>query len=114
MKRTAPAKSREMFAARVLRALARIPAGRVATYGDLAAAAGQPRAARAAGAVMRAAARPGLPYHRVIAAGGALGGYGGQAEMKAALLRAEGHVIRRNRLVDFPSCRWVFAAARRR
>lgn len=94
------------FTELVLRAVSRIPTGRVATYGDIARMAGRPGAARAVGAIMRAAPRRGLPYHRVVAAGGALGGYGGHVAMKAGLLAAEGLVIRRNRILAFRRHRW--------
>jgi O-6-methylguanine DNA methyltransferase len=94
------------FAARVLRIVARIPAGRVATYGDIAALAGRPRAARAVGRIMAAGARPGLPYHRVVAANGAIGGYGSGPQLKAALLVAEGIPVRRLRIVEFAARRW--------
>ena len=63
-----PATSR--FRARVISVVRRIPAGRVATYGDVAAAAGVPRAARAVGNIMRDCRAPGVPCHRVIGAGG--------------------------------------------
>ena len=89
------------FARRVLALVARIPPGRVMTYGDLARRAGRPGAARAAGNVMRAANRPGLPYHRVVAAGGLVGGYGSAPNLKADLLRAEGIKIRGKRIQDF-------------
>ena len=78
------------FAARVLSVVRRIPAGRVATYGDVAAAAGSPRAHRAVGNIMRTCTARDVPAHRVIAAAGRLGGYGGNLELKRALLRAEG------------------------
>jgi O-6-methylguanine DNA methyltransferase len=78
------------FRQRVLRAVRRIPAGRVATYGDVASLAGSPRAWRAVGNIMRECRDPGTPCHRVIGAGGALGGYGGNLQMKRQLLRAEG------------------------
>jgi O-6-methylguanine DNA methyltransferase len=86
---------------RVLALVARIPPGRVVTYGDLARWAGRPGAARAAGNIMRAADLPGLPYHRVVAAGGRVGGYGRAPHLKAALLAAEGLRIRGNRILDF-------------
>ena len=95
------------FVRRVLTVVSRIPSGRVATYGDVARMAGQPRAARAVGRIMSTAPRRGLPYHRVIAAVGALGGYGGNTELKAALLSAEGLTIRRGRVRDFAGKRWV-------
>jgi O-6-methylguanine DNA methyltransferase len=87
-------------------AVSRIPPGRVATYGDVARLAGQSRASRAVGNLMRAAAMPGLPYHRVIAANGRLGGYGANPQLKASLLAAEGIVVRRGRIVDFRQIRW--------
>lgn len=94
------------FARRVLHVLRRIPHGRVLTYGDLARLAGRPGAARAAGNIMRDAPEPGLPYHRVIAAGGRLGGFGGDPQRKAALLMAEGHIVRGGRVRAFAKKRW--------
>src|SRR5436190_13659926 len=79
-----------LFTSRVLSVVRRIPPGRVATYGDVAAMAGQPRAARAVGNIMRDCRRPDVPCHRVIAAGGRLGGYGGNEGLKRALPAAEG------------------------
>ena len=60
----------------------RIPVGKVATYGDVAEAAGRPGAARAVGNIMRTAGGPDVPCHRVVAAAGKLGGYGGNLELK--------------------------------
>ena len=94
------------FGRRVLHVLRRIPPGRVITYGDLARLAGRPGAARAAGNIMRDAPEPGLPYHRVIAAGGKLGGFGGDPQRKTTLLTAEGHTVRRGRLLRFAERRW--------
>lgn len=79
----------------------RIPPGRVATYGDVAAAAGNARACRAVGNIMRDCRAPGVPCHRVIAAGGKLGGYGGNLELKRALLRAEGVRVVGSMIKDF-------------
>lgn len=94
------------FARRVTRVLRRIPAGRVATYGDVAALAGRPGAARTVGQVLRRADEPGLPYHRVVAAGGRLGGFGRSPQLKAQLLAAEGLAIRRGRISGFAGVRW--------
>jgi O-6-methylguanine DNA methyltransferase len=96
-----------LFTRRVLAVLGRIPPGSVATYGDVARAAGRPRAARAVGTIMRTAGVPGLPYHRVIAADGRLGGYGGAPGLKASLLAAEGVAIRRGRVIKFRERRWI-------
>lgn len=95
------------FARRVLVVVSRIPPGRVATYGDVARLAGKARASRAVGNLMRAAEMPGLPYHRVIAANGRLGGYGANPQLKASLLTAEGIVVRRGRILDFRRVRWA-------
>lgn len=94
------------FRTRVLRAVRRIPVGRVATYGDVAKAAGRPRAWRAVGTIMRTCDQPGVPCHRVIASGGRLGGYGGNETLKAALLRAEGLMVGNGRVRQFGAARW--------
>jgi O-6-methylguanine DNA methyltransferase len=98
--------TRSEFHRRVLTVVRRIPSGRVATYGDVAELAGAPRAARAVGAVMRTAGVPGVPCHRVVAAGGQLGGYGGHEGLKRALLRAEGIVVTGTKIRDFARRRW--------
>jgi methylated-DNA-[protein]-cysteine S-methyltransferase len=90
---------------RVLAVVARVPPGRVTTYGDVAALAGRPGAARAVGNVMARATQPGVPYHRVIAAGGALGGYS-ELSIKRALLAAEGLEVTHTRVRRFPVVRW--------
>ena len=95
------------FQRRVLAAVRRIPPGRVATYGDVAAAAGRPRAARAVGTIMRDCAAPDVPCHRVIAAGGRLGGYGGNESLKRALLRADGILVTGARVREFAARRWA-------
>jgi O-6-methylguanine DNA methyltransferase len=94
------------FSSRVLRVVRRIPPGRVATYGDVAALAGQPRAWRAVGNIMRECRRLDVPCHRVVASGGRLGGYGGSEALKRALLVAEGIVVSRSRLPGFDRIRW--------
>jgi O-6-methylguanine DNA methyltransferase len=97
---------RSVFFRRVLAAVKRIPPGRVATYGDVAILAGRPGAARAVGNILREARDPGVPYHRVIAAGGRVGGYGGEPGLKHSLLAAEGHRLRGQRIVGFAARRW--------
>src|SRR5687768_117107 len=94
------------FQHRVRAAVRRIPRGRVATYGDIAALAGSPRAWRAVGTIMRETRDPATPCHRVIAAGGALGGYGGNLQLKRELLRAEGLDVGMKRVRDFARVRW--------
>lgn len=94
------------FARRVLAAVRRIPAGQVATYGDIAACAGSPRAARAVGSIMRECRDPFTPCHRVIGAGGALGGFGGSLGLKRARLAAEGLDVTPTRVRGFAEVRW--------
>jgi O-6-methylguanine DNA methyltransferase len=90
----------------VLLVVSRVPPGRVTTYGDVAAMAGRPGAARAVGNILARADRPGLPYHRVIAAGGALGGYS-DPRTKRTLLASEGIEVGRTRIRGFERLRWV-------
>jgi methylated-DNA-[protein]-cysteine S-methyltransferase len=79
------------FRREVLRATARIPYGRTASYREVAARAGSPAAVRAAGTALARNPLPILvPCHRVVPSGGGLGGYRGGAETKARLLALEG------------------------
>jgi O-6-methylguanine DNA methyltransferase len=95
------------FKSRVLGTVRRIPVGKVSTYGDVAELAGRPGAARAVGNIMRDCKARDVPCHRVIAAAGRLGGYGGATALKRALLQAEGIVVRGERIRDFEDCRWA-------
>src|SRR5216117_4403029 len=94
------------FSDRVLSVVRRIPPGRVATYGEVATLAGRPRAARAVGNIMRGCRRPDVPCHRVIAAGGRLGGYGGHESLKRSLLLAEGVIVSGSRVRELDRVRW--------
>jgi AraC family transcriptional regulator of adaptative response/methylated-DNA-[protein]-cysteine methyltransferase len=79
------------FQRRVWQAIARIPAGKVISYAELARAAGRPRAIRAAAQACGANPVPLLvPCHRVIASDGSLGGFGGGLPLKRKLLACEG------------------------
>jgi len=85
----------EGFRRIVLETLARDVAwGEIVTYGELAGMAGRPRAARAVGSAMRDNPLPFvIPCHRVVAAGGRIGGYGGgrnAVALKRELLEREG------------------------
>ncbi len=78
------------FQEAVWQELRRIPAGETRTYAQLAAAVGRPRAVRAAGSANGANNVAVLiPCHRVIATGGALGGYAYGLDIKRALLDRE-------------------------
>ncbi|HBH01864.1 MAG: hypothetical protein A2W08_06090 [Candidatus Rokubacteria bacterium RBG_16_73_20] len=88
------------FRAAVFGLVRRIPRGRVATYGQIAALLGRPRAARAVGRALGSA--PGdLPWHRVV---NARGGVSPRARMSGMLtqrirLAQEGVALRRGRVV---------------
>jgi methylated-DNA-[protein]-cysteine S-methyltransferase len=82
------------FNRRVLDATSKVPAGRVATYSQIAARAGSPRAARAAGnALHNNPVAIIVPCHRVLRTDGSLGGYGGGLPIKEWLLRHEGALL---------------------
>jgi methylated-DNA-[protein]-cysteine S-methyltransferase len=82
------------FGQRVLEATARIPFGAVSTYKQVAAEAGSPRGARAAGNALGANPIPIIvPCHRVLHASGGLGGYTGGLERKQLLLALEGRQL---------------------
>ncbi len=100
------------FAVRVLAVVRRIPVGKVVTYGDVARLAGHPRAARAVGNIMKGCGRPDVPCHRVVAAGGRVGGYGGNEVLKRGLLQAEGIVVSGSRIRHFNDVRWTTALPR--
>ena len=77
------------FQKKALQALCEVPAGKTVTYGELAAIAGSPGAARAVGNAMAHNPVPLLvPCHRVVAANG-LGGFTGGLWVKRALLELE-------------------------
>jgi len=79
------------FQQSVLRAQHAIPRGCVSTYGLIAAHVGAPGGARAVGNVMAGNPFPIIiPCHRTLLSDGRLGGFGGGAEMKRALLKNEG------------------------
>jgi len=78
------------FFQRVWEAMRDIPGGTTVTYGELAAAAGNAKAARAAGtACATNTVAPFVPCHRVVASTG-MGNYGFGLDTKAAMLRMEG------------------------
>jgi methylated-DNA-[protein]-cysteine S-methyltransferase len=80
------------FGASVIAACRRIPWGKTSSYGELAAECGSPGAARAVGSVMAKNRYPLIvPCHRVLAAGGEIGGYSAPdgLTMKRRLLAVE-------------------------
>src|SRR3989338_2340082 len=96
-----------LFATTVRAATAKIPRGKVATYGQIAWMAGRPRAPRAVGQIMsqnKDCSK--VPCHRVVASDGSLTGYGmGGIGVKKKKLLAEGVVFRGSR-VDLATSLW--------
>ena len=101
------------FDAAVLALVARIPRGRVATYGQLAALAGKPRSARAVGRVMSRA--DGVPWHRVVNSQGGISRRSRMTGMVTQRIRLEqeGIVFKRGRVL-LGRFRWDGGAAGRR
>ena len=54
---------------------------------------------------MRECRSAGVPCHRVIAANGRLGGFGGNTQLKRELLRAEGILVSGSRVKEFTARR---------
>ena len=86
----------------------RIPAGKVATYGQIARLAGMPRCARTVGYAMAGCQDPSLPCHRVV---DRLGGTKAAFDVhvpgtQRALLEAEGVVFLLDGTVDLERCQW--------
>ena len=100
----------ENFYRAVYAAVRRIPAGKVATYGQIAMLAGSPRASRIVGGALHRNPEPGnTPCHRVVfrdgslAPGFAFGGTGAQR----ALLEAEGVTFLPDGRVDMARHQWT-------
>ena len=85
-----------------------IPAGKVATYGQVARLAGMPRCARTVGSAMAGCAEPAVPCHRVVDRfGGTKACFDTYAVgTQRALLEAEGVPFRPDGTVDLERCLW--------
>jgi methylated-DNA-protein-cysteine methyltransferase-like protein len=84
-----------------------IPAGRVATYGQVAAAAGRPGAARWVGRCLAAVPEGAdVPWHRVVAATGRLALAGAAAAQQRRRLRAEGVSVDEGGRIDLRRHGW--------
>src|SRR6202158_6260318 len=91
---------------RIERAIRAIPRGKVSTYGGIAQAAGFPGAARQVAAILRRGF--GLPWQRVLGAGGQIKLTGDSAIEQRLRLEAEGARFR-GRRVDMKQCEFKFA-----
>jgi len=102
MKKSNAAASRR---SRILAAISSIPKGKVSTYGRVAEGAGFPRGARLAVAALRGAV--GIPWHRVLGAGGQIKIRGEYALEQRFRLEAEG-VRFRGKRVDMKTFEYKF------
>jgi len=94
------------FRAKVEELMAQVPAGRVTTYGDLAALAGHPYAARIVGG-MAHYGNPELPWHRLVNRfGGLAAGYHGGRRSQAEHLLTEGVTCTNDIVDNFEEIRW--------
>lgn len=86
--------------------VSRVPAGRVVTYGQVAACLGFPRNARAVGSAMALCIDGGVPWQRVINARGAISVPGEHAATQRRLLEREGVAFEPNGCVDLERFGW--------
>jgi methylated-DNA-protein-cysteine methyltransferase related protein len=97
------------YFADVERAVRKIPRGRVATYGNVARAAGYPGTARQVAWALRASKSDRLPWHRVLGVGGKILLSGESAMHQRLLLELEG-VPFRGKYVDLKRSEFRFRA----
>lgn len=85
--------SARTFREKVLSIVGTIPKGGSMTYKQVATKAGNSKAARAVGAIMRTNRDPDIPCHRVVRSDGGLGGYSmGGIKRKRVILQKEGAI----------------------
>ncbi|AEB06776.1 methylated-DNA/protein-cysteinemethyltransferase [Coriobacterium glomerans PW2] len=100
---------REGFFSRVYEIVEQVPAGSVATYGQIARLAGAPRSARYVGFALHRNPQPGaIPCHRIVFADGRICrgfAFGGE-QAQRAMLESEGVLFTDLHHVDMGHCRW--------
>lgn len=98
--------SSDSFRQRVEALMAQVPYGKVTTYGDLAAMAGQPVASRIVGGIAHYG-DPDLPWHRLVNRfGGLASGFHGGRSVQAKLLADEGVSSTHDIVDNFATVRW--------
>ncbi|MFW9946515.1 MAG: MGMT family protein [Candidatus Odinarchaeota archaeon] len=98
------------FSQNVRELIKQIPYGRVATYGQIAAFAGNPRAARQVAWILHSCSKKdNLPWHRVINSKGRISlPYGGGYETQKKLLEIEGINFKENDFINLNIYLWEF------
>ena len=97
------------FYERVYEIAAKIPKGKVITYGDIARAIGSPKSARIVGYAMRSIpSKAQIPAHRVVNRLGEMAPshvFGSQ-ELQRDILESEGVIFKEDGTIDMEKCRW--------
>jgi methylated-DNA-[protein]-cysteine S-methyltransferase len=94
---------------KVYLAIKKIPTGKVSTYQEVARAVGYPNAARAVGSAL--AKNPTLviiPCHRVVKSDGRIGNYVKGQKQKERLLKKEGILVKKGKIIDFDKVLFKF------
>lgn len=87
------------FREKVYKIVKKIPKGKVLTYKEVAALSGRPKAWRAVGNFLNQNKDKKVPCHRVIRSDGRVGGYNRGIRKKVSLLKKEGVVIKKKRVI---------------
>jgi methylated-DNA-[protein]-cysteine S-methyltransferase len=99
------------FSERCYDLLRKVPKGRVTTYGEIARALGSSGARAVGNAMNKNPYAPEVPCHRVVGAGGNIGGFASGVGNKIELLKGEGIRVVEGRVVDFEKFFYRFGSA---
>lgn len=94
---------------RMIKTIRRIPRGRVATYGQIAALAGRPRNARQVGTILKSLPDDSnVPWHRVVNAQGRISDRGNSTAegLQRFLLKKESVEVDERGRIDLPGYQW--------
>lgn len=102
-------KMSKSFHQRVVDIIKRIPKGKVATYGQIAAYAGNPRAARQVAYILHSSSRKeNLPWYRVVNSKGGISLKPGAGfELQKKLLKNEGVILKEDNCIDLKRFQWI-------
>ena len=97
------------FYQRVIAIIKNIPEGKVATYGQIATYAGNPRAARQVSYILHSSSeKENLPWHRVINSKGSISLKPGHGyELQKQMLKKEGITFNENDCIDLKRFLWI-------
>ena len=97
------------FYQRVIAIIKNIPEGKIATYGQIATYAGNPRAARQVSFILHSSSeKENLPWHRVINSKGSISLKPGHGyELQKQMLKKEGITFKENDCIDLKRFLWI-------